>query len=178
MPVTPHGISYLGLLLFHKQRHYLCPATFRPRPVIDPYIRRFVSAFSSCVVTAHSDHRHFVGLRHIAYIACLQASFVILLLRYASADFTELLTLLHLPCIHASRSIKVALRGVTPSFDYSHIQFSSYIKLFAVPALFKQERVAPQNGSCEVAPLGVVDLNRFVTSLCTSLSSLRYTNGL
>ncbi len=127
MPVTPHGISYLGLLLFHKQRHYLCPATFRPRPVIDPYIRRFVSAFSSCVVTAHSDHRHFVGLRHIAYIACLQATFVILLLRYASADFTELLTLLHLPCIHASRSIKVALWGVTPSFDYSHIQFSSCI---------------------------------------------------
>ena len=146
MPVTPHGISYLGLLLFHKQRHYLCPATFRPRPVIDPYIRRFVSAFSSCVVTAHSDHRHFVGLRHIAYVTCLQATFVILLLRYASADFTELLTLLHLPCIHASRSIKVALWGVTPSFDYSHIQFSSCIKLFAVPALFKQERVAPQKG--------------------------------
>lgn len=127
MPVTPHGISYLGLLLFHKQRHYLCPATFRPRPVIDPYIQRFVSAFPSCVVTAHSDHRHFVGLRHIAYIACLQATFVILLLRYASADFTELLTLLHLPCVHASRSIKIALRGVTLSFDYSHIQFSSLL---------------------------------------------------
>lgn len=93
MPITSHGVSYLGILLFHNRRHYLCPAAFRPCPVIDPYIRRFVSAFPSCVIAAHSDHRHFVGLRHIAYIACLQATFVILLLRYASADFTELLTI-------------------------------------------------------------------------------------
>lgn len=43
MPLTLYGISYLGILLFHKQRHYLCPKAFRPRPVIDSYIRSFVS---------------------------------------------------------------------------------------------------------------------------------------
>ena len=42
----------------------------------------------------------------------------------------------------------------------------------------KIEAAVSQNGSELCEPLGVVDLNRFVTSLCTSLSSLRYTKGL
>ena len=74
MPVTSYGISYWRFLLFHKQRHYLCLVAVRLRPAIDSYIRRFVSVMKLYILT-HSNHRYFIDLRHIDYIACLQATF-------------------------------------------------------------------------------------------------------
>ncbi len=75
----------------------------------------------------HSNHRYFIDLPAISgYTTHLWDSFrQLLLFRYLSADFTELLTLQCLPHFHASRSIKETLtRAFTLSYDYSRISSS------------------------------------------------------
>ena len=91
------------------------PGTFLCRHRIDPYIRGFRQL--SC---KHSNLGYFVDLRPIGSTVHLWTAFVGLVIiqqsiRLLSADFTELLTG-QFSLTPASRSIKGAFQGVTPSF--------------------------------------------------------------
>ena len=49
---------------------------------------------------------------------------------------------------------------------------ASYLR-YRIKAMSSMEAAVSQNGSLDLLSLGVVDLNRLVTSRCTSLSSRR-----
>ena len=90
-------------------------STFLCRHGIDPYIRGFRQL--SCI---HSNLGYLVDLRPIGSTVHLWTAFVGLVtfqhfLRLLSAAFTELLTP-DVSIFGASRSIKGAFQGVTPSF--------------------------------------------------------------
>ena len=90
-------------------------STFLCRHGIDPYIRGFRQSYFK-----HSDLGYFVDLRPIGSTVHLWTAFVGLVIiqqsiRLLSADFTELLTG-QFSLTPASRSIKGAFQGVTPSF--------------------------------------------------------------
>ena len=70
VPITLYGISYGRFLLYHNCPLWTSVITFLLLLHLDLYIRRFVSSSS-----LHSNHRYFIDLRHIGYIACLQATF-------------------------------------------------------------------------------------------------------
>lgn len=57
VPVTPQGISYRQILLYPTYAVFTAMA-FLPYPVIDLYIRAFVSGSQP-----HSGHRYFIDLR-------------------------------------------------------------------------------------------------------------------
>ena len=86
-PVTHYGISYVQFLLCHTCDDF-SPIAFLQFQVLDSYLRKFVSW-----VYQHSNHSYFIDPRHIGHTTHRWAAFVILMLRYLSADFTELLTL-------------------------------------------------------------------------------------
>lgn len=93
-------------------------STFLCRHGIDPYIRGFRQSYFK-----HSDLGYFVDLRPIGSTVHLWTAFVGLVIiqqsiRLLSADFTELLTG-QFSLTPASRSIKGAFQGVTPSFHLS-----------------------------------------------------------
>ena len=97
--------------------------TFLCRHGIDPYIRGFRQSYFK-----HSDLGYFVDLRPIGSTVHLWTAFVGLVIiqqsiRLLSADFTELLTG-QFSLTPASRSIKGAFQGVTPSFHPLDYQFS------------------------------------------------------
>ena len=90
-------------------------STFLCRHGIDPYIRGFRQSYFK-----HSDLGYFVDLRPIGSTVHFWTAFVGLVIiqqsiRLLSADFTELLTG-QFSLTPASRSIKGAFQGVTPSF--------------------------------------------------------------
>lgn len=98
-------------------------STFLCRHGIDPYIRGFRQSYFK-----HSDLGYFVDLRPIGSTVHLWTAFVGLVIiqqsiRLLSADFTELLTG-QFSLTPASRSIKGAFQGVTPSFHLSDYQFT------------------------------------------------------
>ena len=98
-------------------------STFLCRHGIDPYIRGFRQSYFK-----HSDLGYFVDLRPIGSTVHLWTAFVGLVIiqqsiRLLSADFTELLTG-QFSLTPASRSIKGAFQGVTPSFHLSDNQFA------------------------------------------------------
>lgn len=98
-------------------------STFLCRHGIDPYIRGFRQSYFK-----HSDLGYFVDLRPIGSTVHLWTAFVGLVIiqqsiRLLSADFTELLTG-QFSLTPASRSIKGAFQGVTPSFHQSNYQFT------------------------------------------------------
>ena len=100
-------------------------STFLCRHGIDPYIRGFRQSYFK-----HSDLGYFVDLRPIGSSVHLWTAFVGLVtfqhfLRLLSAAFTELLTP-DVSIFGASRSIKGAFQGVTPSFRLSDNQFADY----------------------------------------------------
>ena len=101
-------------------------STFLCRHGIDPYIRGFRQSYFK-----HSDLGYFVDLRPIGSTVHLWTAFVGLVIiqqsiRLLSADFTELLTG-QFSLTPASRSIKGAFQGVTPSFHLSNYQFTELV---------------------------------------------------
>lgn len=101
-------------------------STFLCRHGIDPYIRGFRQSYFK-----HSDLGYFVDLRPIGSTVHLWTAFVGLVIiqqsiRLLSADFTELLTG-QFSLTPASRSIKGAFQGVTPSFHLSDYQFTDWL---------------------------------------------------
>ena len=114
VPVTQYGISYFRFLLYRTDPH-LSVRTFLYGKHLDPYIRGFRQL--SC---KHSNLGYLVDLRPIGSTVHLWTAFVGLVtfqhfLRLLSAAFTELLTP-DVSIFGASRSIKGAFQGVTPSF--------------------------------------------------------------
>ena len=114
VPVTQYGVSYFRFLL-HRTDPQLSVHTFLYGKHLDPYIRGFRQL--SC---KHSNLGYFVDLRPIGSSVHLWTAFVGLVtfqhfLRLLSAAFTELLTP-DVSIFGASRSIKGAFQGVTPSF--------------------------------------------------------------
>ena len=102
-------------------------STFLCRHGIDPYIRGFRQSYFK-----HSDLGYFVDLRPIGSTVHLWTAFVGLVIiqqsrRLLSADFTELLTS-QFSLTPASRSIKGAFQGVTPSFHSSEYQLAELIQ--------------------------------------------------
>lgn len=82
-PVTRHGFSQATFLL-NRTDCRLDTETFRFRPLIDPYIREFVSP-----LIGHSHHRHFVDPRRVICTYHLWDAFVSRF-RAATADFRRL----------------------------------------------------------------------------------------
>ena len=114
VPVTQYGVSYFRFLL-HRTDPQLSVHTFLYGKHLDPYIRGFRQL--SC---KHSNLGYFVDLRPMGSTVHLWTAFVGLVtfqhfLRLLSAAFTELLTP-DVSIFGASRSIKGAFQGVTPSF--------------------------------------------------------------
>ena len=114
VPVTQYGVSYFRFLL-HRTDPHLSVRTFLYGKHLDPYIRGFRQSYFK-----HSDLGYFVDLRPIGSTVHLWTAFVGLVIiqqsrRLLSADFTELLTG-QFSLTPASRSIKGAFQGVTPSF--------------------------------------------------------------
>lgn len=112
MPVTLHGFSYARFLLARTDT-FLGPYAFLRNRHIDVYIRGFVSSFSE-----HSNHEHFIDLRHISNTIRLRIAFVWLVfiqqfLRLPSADFSGLHTS-RLSPYDACRSIKESVSGRYP----------------------------------------------------------------
>ena len=105
-----HNINFYSTTLISDERYQHIS--------IDPYIRGFRQSYFK-----HSDLGYFVDLRPIGSTVHLWTAFVGLVIiqqsiRLLSADFTELLTG-QFSLTPASRSIKGAFQGVTPSFHLS-----------------------------------------------------------